>query len=356
MKSPVTCRWPTTSASVGPCQVTGFGRSPQRYRKRSDPQVALRMRLKELAAARVPLRLSTAKHPAATGGLEGEPQAHLPDLTETKGCRSGQATKAQAGLALSPGTACDRRTQRGLGDGLHGRPLLRRTSIRILTVVDCHTREALSLTPRANFRAYQVTEALDALVNLRGRPKSLRVDNGPEFAGRMLDQWAYLNGVEIDFSRPGKPTDNAYIESFNGRLRAECLNAPWFLSLADARERIEEWRHHYNEDRPHTALGGLTPRAFADQTVTARNLHRPWTTNGVNSNARKTCDRPGPVCWVRVSQGQKALTSFKASAQHDLQRHPPPRGPREATAKYPKTPIAPFGQPSPRAVVPTPQR
>ena len=81
---------------------------------------------------------------------------------------------------------------------------------RILTVVDCHTREALSLTPRANVRAFQVTEALDALVRLRGRPKSLRVDNGPEFAGRMLDQWAYLNGVEIDFSRPGKPTDNAY--------------------------------------------------------------------------------------------------------------------------------------------------
>jgi len=80
---------------------------------------------------------------------------------------------------------------------------------RILTVVDCHTQEALSLTPRANFRAFQVTETLDALVRLRGRPKSLRVDRGPEFAGRMLDQWAYLNGVEIDFSRPGRPTDNA---------------------------------------------------------------------------------------------------------------------------------------------------
>lgn len=142
---------------------------------------------------------------------------------------------------------------------------------RILTVVDCHTQEALSLTPRANFRAFQVVEALDALVRLRGRPKSLRVDNGPEFAGRMLDQWAYLNGVELDFSRPGKPTDNAYIEAFN-RLRAQCLNASWLLSLTDARERIEEWRCHYNEDQPHTALGGLTPRAFANQVVAARRL------------------------------------------------------------------------------------
>jgi len=119
---------------------------------------------------------------------------------------------------------------------------------QILTVVDCHTREVLSLTPKANSCSIQVTEAMDASVRLRGRLKSLRVDNGPEFAGRLLNQCAYLNGVAIDFSRPGKPNDNAYIESFNGRLRAECLNASWFLSLADARERIEDWRCHYNED------------------------------------------------------------------------------------------------------------
>lgn len=123
-----------------------------------------------------------------------------------------------------------------------------------------------------NFRAYQVTEVLDRLARERGRPKSLRVDNGPEFAGRMLDQWAYLNGVEIDFSRPGKPTDNAYIEAFNGRLRAECLHASWFLSMADARDRIEKWRSDYNEDGPHTALGGLTPSAFANQADEARRL------------------------------------------------------------------------------------
>ena len=143
---------------------------------------------------------------------------------------------------------------------------------RILTVVDCHTREALSIAPRVNFRAYQVVEALDELVRARGRPKSLRVDNGPEFAGRMLDQWAYLNGVEIDFSRPGKPTDNAFIEAFNARFRAECLNASWFLSMADARDRIEHWRKEYNEDRPHLALGGLTPRAYATQADRARKL------------------------------------------------------------------------------------
>ena len=144
--------------------------------------------------------------------------------------------------------------------------------IRILTVVDIHTREGLSTAPRANFRAAQVVEVLDQLVRARGKPKSLRVDNGPEFAGRLLDHWAYLNKVEIDFSRPGTPTDNAFIEAFNARLRAECLNASWFLSLADARERIEDWRCHYNEERPHSALGNLTPRAFANQAEPARKI------------------------------------------------------------------------------------
>ena len=105
----------------------------------------------------------------------------------------------------------------------------------------------------------------------RGRPKTLKVDNGPEFAGRMLDQWAHLNGVEIDFSRPGKPTDNAHIEAFNSRLRAECLNASWFLSLADARERLEAWRRVYTRNG---RMGhcGTFPRAFAEQARTARRV------------------------------------------------------------------------------------
>ncbi len=137
--------------------------------------------------------------------------------------------------------------------------------IRILTIVDIHTREGLSTTPRANFRAAQVVEVLDHLIRMRGKPKSLRVDNGPEFAGRLLDHWAHLNKVEIDFSRPGKPTDNAFVEAFTTRLRAECLNASWFLSPADARARFEERRQHTNEERPHSALGNLTPRAFANQ-------------------------------------------------------------------------------------------
>ncbi len=106
----------------------------------------------------------------------------------------------------------------------------------------------------------------------RGLPKTIRVDNGPEFTSKRLDQWVYLNGVELDFIRPGKPTDNAFIEAFNGRLRQECLNETCFLSLEDAREKVEGWRQHYNRERPNSALGNLSPLEFASEVAKV-----PWT-------------------------------------------------------------------------------
>ena len=139
---------------------------------------------------------------------------------------------------------------------------------RLLTVVDLFSRESLAIVPRVHFRAAHVVEVLDRLARQRGAPQTIRCDNGPEFSGRMLDQWAYFQRVMLDFSRPATPTDNAYIESFNARLRQELLNASWFLSLADARERTEDWRKEYNEDRPHSSLGDLTPQQFV-------NMHTP---------------------------------------------------------------------------------
>lgn len=135
--------------------------------------------------------------------------------------------------------------------------------LRALTVVDAHTREALAIDVDQGIKGEQVVEAMMRIAALRGAPKAIRVDNGPEFVSKALDRWAYENGVTLDFSRPGKPTDNAFVESFNGRLRDECLNAHWFLSLADARAKIEAWRRHYNESRPHTSLGWLTPNEYA---------------------------------------------------------------------------------------------
>jgi putative transposase len=108
----------------------------------------------------------------------------------------------------------------------------------------------------------RVAEVLDRIAPVYGLPKLIQVDNGPEFISKALDGWAYQNGVKLEFSRPGKPTDNAYIESFNGKFRAECLDQHWFASLQEARRLIERWRIHYNEVRPHSALGHLTPAEF----------------------------------------------------------------------------------------------
>ena len=135
--------------------------------------------------------------------------------------------------------------------------------LRALTVVDAFTREALAIEVDQGIKGEQVVDVMTRLAFIRGTPRTIRVDNGPEFVSKALDRWAYENEVTLDFSRPGKPTDNAFVESFNGRLRDECLNAHWFLSLADAKAKIEAWRRQYNESRPHTALGWLTPQEFA---------------------------------------------------------------------------------------------
>ena len=132
--------------------------------------------------------------------------------------------------------------------------------IRVLTVVDTFSRfspvldRAVQLPRRGRGRRRWSAPARQV-----GYPKTIRVDQGTEFVSRDLDLWAYAKGVTLDFSRPGKPTDNAFIEAFNGRFRAECLNAHWFLTLADARRKLEDWRRYYNEDRPHGAIGNKFP-------------------------------------------------------------------------------------------------
>jgi putative transposase len=134
--------------------------------------------------------------------------------------------------------------------------------IRLLTVLDVFTRECLAIRLDRRFTGDQVVNVLEELTAERGSPGSLRVDNGPEFTGRSLDLWAYFK-VMLDFSKPATPTDNAFIESFNGRFRQECLDLHWFLCLEDARAKVEAWRKQYNTEHPHSALGNLAPREFA---------------------------------------------------------------------------------------------
>jgi putative transposase len=131
--------------------------------------------------------------------------------------------------------------------------------IRILTIVDTFSRYAPAIDVKQSYRGMDVVETLDRVARQVGYPKTIRLDNGPEFVSKELDLWAYLRGVTLDFSRPGKPTDNAYIESLNGKFRTECLNANWFMSLDEAQRKCEAWRRHYNEHRPHSAIGQQVP-------------------------------------------------------------------------------------------------
>ncbi len=132
---------------------------------------------------------------------------------------------------------------------------------RILTVVDQYTRECLCAHAERSQSGEKVAEQLECVIALRGAPESITSDNGSEFAGRAMDYWAHQTGVKLDFIRPGKPVENGYIESFNGRLRDECLNVEVFLDLADA--QIERWKSDYNQQRPHSALADRTPQEFA---------------------------------------------------------------------------------------------
>jgi len=138
---------------------------------------------------------------------------------------------------------------------------------RALTIVDDYSRECPAIEVDTSLGGRRVVSVLDRLSETRGLPEVITIDNGPEFAGKALDEWAYRKGVRLNFIRPGKPIENAFVESFNGRFRDECLNTNWFLSVKHAREVIEEWCRDYNEVRPHSSLKGNTPREYAEAAV-----------------------------------------------------------------------------------------
>ena len=164
-----------------------------------------------------------------------------------------------------------------------GKPLLARTSanqewaldfvhdavecgrtIRVLSVVDAYTRECLGLEVDTSFASRRVTRVLDAIMAERGKPQVIRCDNGPELTSRHFLAWGVDHKIELVHIQPGKPTQNARVESFNGRLREECLNVSWFQNLFEARRKIAAWRKEYNEERPHSSLGYRTPKEFAE--------------------------------------------------------------------------------------------
>ena len=140
---------------------------------------------------------------------------------------------------------------------------------RCLSVVDDYTRECLAIEVDTSIGGTRVARVLDRVAEMRGVPDSIITDNGPEFTSKALDQWAYQRGVRVYFIRPGKPIENCFIESFSGKFRDECLNEHWFMSLDDARRKIEQWRIDYNRFRPHSSLNNLTPEEFAEKVALA---------------------------------------------------------------------------------------
>jgi putative transposase len=134
---------------------------------------------------------------------------------------------------------------------------------RTLNVVDDFTRECLAIEVDTSLGGARVVRVLERIAARRGLPNLVVCDNGPEFTGKVLDAWAYEVGLKIHFIRPGKPVENCYIESFNGKFRDECLNGHWFIGLDDANHKIEDWRIDYNEVRPHSSLGDLTPKEYS---------------------------------------------------------------------------------------------
>jgi putative transposase len=237
-------------------------RATLRYEHHRDPQDALRVRLRELAGSRVRYGYRRLTVMLKREGWEVNAKRIYRLYTEEGLIVRTKRRKERAQRQrLAQGPAMHR-NERWSMDFVAQR-LADGRWIRVLTVVDQYTRECLTLHADTALSGEKVAGVLDKVVALRGAPKSITVDNGTEFASKAMDHWAYLNGVHLDFIRPGRPVENGYIESFNGRLRDECLNVEVFFSLADARRKLAIWLYDYNHHRPHSALADRTPAEFA---------------------------------------------------------------------------------------------
>jgi putative transposase len=247
------------------CRVTRTCRRRIEYKPHKKPHTELRMRMKEIATARPRFGyrriLVMLKREGWNIGkklvyrLYGEESL----LLRNRG-RKRRKMMVERGPRCQPKRVNEVWSLDFVADQLSNGQ-----KIRALTVVDIFSREALAIEVGQRLRGEDVVNVLNRLVMRRGAPKYLFADNGAEFTGRIMDMWAYHHHVRIDFSRPGKPTDNAFIETFNGSLRAECLNLHWFTSLQEAKEIIEAWRRDYNESRPHSSLGNMPPLEYTRQ-------------------------------------------------------------------------------------------
>jgi len=241
------------------CRAVGMSRSSLRYRSRRPARETLRKRLKELAAVRVSygyLRLYVLLR--REGWRVNKKLVYRLYREEGLVLKRRRPKRRKSAVQRMPRPQPASANERWAMDFVHDTLAGGRT-MRVLTVVDVHTRECVALVPQLGFRGADVARVLSAVGEERGLPALISVDNGTEFTSKALDHWAYWNRVQLDFSRPGKPTDNAHVEAFNGSLRRECLSQHWFTDLADAERTLSAWRDEYNNVRPHSSLAHEPP-------------------------------------------------------------------------------------------------
>jgi putative transposase len=256
------------------CRLAGWNRSSLQYQPQPPDDTRLRQRLKELAALHprwgCPL-LHDVLH--AEGLVQNHKRTERIYREEQLSLRRKHRKKLPAAARVPLPTA-SQPNERWSMDFIHDQ-LSNGRRFRTLTIVDDFTRQCPTLWSDHSIGGAGVVAVLDQLAKTHGLPQSITVDNGPEFTGKSLHNWAQQNNVKLNFIAPGKPTQNAFIESFNGKFRNECLNENWFTTLNEARRLIESWRQEYNQIRPHSSLGRMPPNLFASQ---HRNL-QPQTIN-----------------------------------------------------------------------------
>ena len=244
------------------CRLIGLAPKVYRYRTRRHDDGALRARLRSLALARRRFgywRLYLVLR--REGLLVNHKKVYRLYKDEGLGLRRRKPRRRRAAMSRRPRVALHRSNERWAMDFMSD-ALANGQKLRVLTVVDAYTRECVALEAGSHFRGPDVARVLTRVALHRGLPAVINCDNGTEFTSRAMDHWAWAHGVQLDFSRPGKPTDNATIESFNASVRRECLSEHYFSTLAEAQVVLGLYRAEYNNVRPHSSLGQKTPAAF----------------------------------------------------------------------------------------------
>ena len=276
------------------CGLVEIDRSSARYRPRGSDDGVLRRRLRELAHER---RRFGYRRLHVLLVREGWAVNHkrVYRIYQEEGLAVRRRKRKRATATERVPLAAPVRANQGWSMDFMADALATGRRFRTLNIVDEYTREALATEVDTSLPGVRVVRVLEQLRQQGRKPEWIVTDNGPEFTGKALDQWAYENGVRLETIHPGRPMENGYIESFNGKMREECLNENWFVDLADARQRIEAWRVDYNTRRPHSALGYQTPVEFAARDAALRSPTAPCAPHLGPILAGKVVERPPEV-------------------------------------------------------------